>query len=153
MEMSGDNNMDKDPKVMLVDDNVGEVIIAKAALKRIDIANVELEVFQNPLLAIQHIENLLTTKEGRESLPNIIFLDLNMPEMNGSEVLRILKEKKALRTIPIIIVTTSSLEEDIVKCYDLHANSVMIKPMDFDDYVHMLEITLKYWLYVYYSVK
>jgi CheY-like chemotaxis protein len=112
-----------------------------------------LEVFQNPLLAIQHIEDLLTTKEGRESLPNIIFLDLNMPEMNGSEVLRILKEKKALRTIPIIIVTTSSLEEDIVKCYDLHANSVMIKPMDFDDYVHMLEITLKYWLYVYYSVK
>jgi chemotaxis family two-component system response regulator Rcp1 len=153
MEMSRDNNMNKDPKVMLVDDNVGEVIIAKAALKRIDIANVELEVFQNPLLAIQHIEDLLTTKEGRESLPNIIFLDLNMPEMNGSEVLRILKEKKALRTIPIIIVTTSSLEEDIVKCYDLHANSVMIKPMDFDDYVHMLEITLKYWLYVYYSVK
>lgn len=151
--MSRDNNMNKDPKVMLVDDNVGEVIIAKAALKRIDIANVELEVFQNPLLAIQHIEDLLTTKEGRESLPNIIFLDLNMPEMNGSEVLRILKEKKALRTIPIIIVTTSSLEEDIVKCYDLHANSVMIKPMDFDDYVHMLEITLKYWLYVYYSVK
>lgn len=143
----------KNPKVMLIDDNAGEVIIAKAALKRINVDNVELEVFQNPLLAIQHIESLLTTEEGRKDLPNIIFLDLNMPEMKGSEVLKILKGIEAIRTIPIIIVTTSSLDEDIKTCYKLHANSVMIKPMDFDDYVQMLEITLKYWLYVYYSVK
>lgn len=145
-------NKKKNPKIMLIDDNAGEVIIVKAALKRIDIANIELEVFQNPLLAIQHIETLLTTEEGRLSLPDIIFLDLNMPEMNGSEVLKILKGIEDIRTIPIIIVTTSSLDEDIKKCYKLHANSVMIKPMDFDDYIHMLEITLKYWLYVYNSI-
>lgn len=141
----------KNPKVMLIDDNAGEVIIAKAALKRINIANVELEVFQNPLLAIQHIEDLLSTEGGKKDLPNIIFLDLNMPEMNGSEVLKILKDVEDLRSIPIIIVTTSSLDEDIKKCYKLHANSVMIKPMDFDKYIQMLEITLKYWLYVYNS--
>jgi len=141
------------PKVMLIDDNAGEIIIIKAALKRINIDNIELEPFQNPLKALEHIEELLKTEEGKNLLPDIIFLDLNMPEMYGADLLVILKEKEALRTIPIIIVTTSSIEEELIKCYKLHANSVMIKPMDFDDYVDMLDLTLRYWLYIYYHTK
>lgn len=140
------------PKIMLIDDNAGEVIIVKAALRRLNKENIELEVYQNPLVALEKIKEKLSTKAGRNSLPGLIFLDLNMPEMNGTEVLKILKEIKELRTVPIVIVTTSDLEEDLVKCYRLHANSVMQKPMDFDDYVNMLEITLRYWLYNSFSI-
>ena len=142
----------QNPKVMLIDDNAGEKIIVKAALKRINRENLKLEVFQNPLLALDHINELLRTVDGKKELPDVIFLDLNMPEMNGSELLAILKNIEELRTIPIIIVTTSALEEDLIKCYKLHANSVMQKPMDFDDYVKMIEITVLYWLYNSFSI-
>lgn len=137
-----------EPKVMLIDDNAGESIILNAALKRTNIDNIELEVYQNPLKAIKQIKELLKNDEGKQNLPDLIFLDLNMPEMNGAEVLKTLKKIEDLRYIPIIIVTTSTLDHEISNCYKLHANAVMTKPMDFDDYVNMLEITLKYWLFV-----
>ena len=144
---------DRAPKLMLIDDNAGEVIILKAALKKISIKNIEIKAYQNPVDAVERLKMLSETAEGKKELPDLIFLDLNMPEMNGSEALAILKEIEALRVIPIIIITTSAIEEELEKCYKLHANSVLQKPMDFDDYVHMLEITLKYWLYVYHSVR
>ena len=137
---------------MLIDDNLGEKIIIKAALKKINAKNISLEVFQNPLIALEHIKELLKTKNGKKELPDLIFLDLNMPEMNGCDVLKILKKIKALRTIPIVMVTTSDLESDLLKCYQAHANSIMQKSMNFDDYVDMIEISIKYWLQYSFSM-
>ena len=131
------------PKVMLIDDNAGEIIIIKAALKRIRIDNIELEVYQNPLFALKHINDLLESEEGKVLLPDLIFLDLNMPQMNGSRLLKVLKDIEALRTIPIIIVTTSSIDEELENCFKLHANSILVKPLDFDEYVDMLDLTLR----------
>lgn len=138
---------DRLPKVMLIDDNPGEVIILKAALKKISIKNIEFKAFQNPIEAIDNLKSLLETPEGKKELPDLIFLDLNMPEMNGSEALVILKNIEALRVIPIIIITTSAIEEELEKCYKLHANSVLQKPMDFEDYVQSLEVVTSFWFH------
>lgn len=138
---------DRAPKVMLIDDNPGEVIILKAALKKISIKNIEFKAYQNPKEAIENLITLLETPEGKKQLPDLIFLDLNMPEMNGSEALVILKNIEALRVIPIIIITTSAIEEELEKCYKLHANSVLQKPMDFEDYVNTLEVVTSYWFH------
>lgn len=135
------------PKVMLIDDNAGEVIILKAALKKISISNIEFKAHQNPIEAIEYIKELIKTPEGKKQLPDLIFLDLNMPEMNGSEVLVILKEIEELRVIPIIIITTSAISEELEKCYKLHANSVLQKPMDFEDYVKTLDVVTSYWFH------
>jgi len=138
---------DRVPKVMLIDDNPGEVIILKAALKKINIKNIELKAYQNPIEALEKLKSLVETPDGKKELPDLIFLDLNMPEMNGSEALVILKNIEALRVIPIIIITTSAIEEELEKCYKLHANSVLQKPMDFEDYVNTLEVVTSYWFH------
>lgn len=135
------------PKVMLIDDNPGEVIILKAALKKINIKDVAFKAYQNPLEALENIKTMLETPEGKKQLPDLILLDLNMPEMNGSEVLVILKDIEALRVVPIIIITTSAIEEELKKCYILGANSVLQKPMDFDDYVEALDVLMSYWFH------
>lgn len=136
---------DRSPRLMLIDDNPGEVIILKAALKKISIKNIEFSAYQNPIEAVRKLKSLLETPEGKKELPDLILLDLNMPEMNGSEVLVILKNIEALRVIPIIIITTSAIEEELEKCYKLNANSVLQKPMDFEDYVHSLEVITSFW--------
>lgn len=138
---------DRAPKVMLIDDNAGEVIILKAALKKISIKNIEIKAYQNPVEAVEVLQELASTTEGKKDLPDLIFLDLNMPEMNGSEALVILKNIEALRVVPIIIITTSAIEEELEKCYKLHANSVLQKPMDFDDYVKTLDLVTTYWFH------
>lgn len=135
------------PKVMLIDDNAGEVIILKAALKKISIKNIEIKAYQNPVEAVERLKTLVKTSEGKKELPDLIFLDLNMPEMNGSKALEILKGVEALRVIPIIIITTSAIAEELEKCYKLHANSVLQKPMDFEDYVNTLDIVTTYWFH------
>lgn len=135
------------PKLMLIDDNAGEVIILKAALKKISIKDIEVKSYQNPVEAVAHLKTLVATAEGKKELPDLIFLDLNMPEMNGTEALEILKGIEALRVIPIIIITTSAISDELEKCYKLHANSVLQKPMDFNDYVHTLDVVTTYWFH------
>lgn len=139
--------VNKNSKIMLIDDNPGELIILKAALTRINQDDIQLEAFQNPLEALERIKTLLKTEEGKAELPNLIFLDISMPEMSGIELLTIFKKIEALRIVPIIIITTSELDTELEGCYKHHANSVMLKPMDFEDYVDMLEISLRYWLH------
>ncbi|MGB0885780.1 MAG: response regulator [Chitinophagales bacterium] len=140
-------NSDQTPKVMLIDDNAGEVIILKAALKKISIKNIEFKAYKNPVEAVEKLEELVKTPEGRQELPHLILLDLNMPEMNGTEVLIRLKAIEALRVIPIIIITTSAIVEELEKCYKLNANSVLQKPMDFEDYVKTLDVITQFWFH------
>lgn len=140
------NNIKQNPKIMLIDDNPGEVIILRAALDRMNQENIDIEAYQNPLEALEKINTLLQTDEGKLELPNLIFLDINMPEMSGIKLLEILKKIEAISMIPIIILTTSEVDSEFRECYRLHANSVILKPMDFDDYIDLMEISSNYWL-------
>jgi CheY-like chemotaxis protein len=78
-------------------------------------------------------------------LPGLILLDLNMPKKDGREALKEIKEDPVLRTIPIVILTTSSAEEDILRTYDLGANSFIVKPVTFDKLVDIIRKVTNYW--------
>ncbi len=94
-------------------------------------------------------EALIGSLNGSEyPLPTIILLDLNMPKMDGREVLREIKVHPTLRHIPVIILTTSGAEEDIVDCYKMGASSFIIKPTTFDDLVYAVKQLNNYWFKV-----
>ena len=77
--------------------------------------------------------------------PDVLLLDLNMPRMNGHDVLRLMKEDMVLRKIPVVILTTSDAETDRIKAYDLHANSYLVKPVDFTQFSKMVDDLSLYW--------
>lgn len=78
--------------------------------------------------------------------PDLILLDLNMPRVDGREVLKIVKEDKDLRSIPIVILTTSKAEEDIIKSYNLHANCYISKPLDLDKFIEVVNNIEDFWI-------
>jgi len=77
--------------------------------------------------------------------PDIIILDWNLSKKDGNEVLREIKENNNLKNIPVIILTTSSAETDILKAYDLHANAYIVKPIDFDEFMKVLKSIEDFW--------
>lgn len=77
--------------------------------------------------------------------PDIIVLDLNLPKKDGREVLQEVKQDENLRNIPIVVLTTSTAEEDILKSYNLHANAYITKPVDFDQFIKVIKSIAKFW--------
>ena len=119
-------------EVLLVEDDPGDVLITQEAFHDYRIAN-RLTVVSNGEDAIAYLR-----KQGRfagVATPDLVLLDLNLPRRNGREVLREMKEDTELRRIPVVILTTSEAEEDVIAAYDLHANAYVRKPVDFDQFV------------------
>ena len=78
--------------------------------------------------------------------PDIIILDLNLPKKDGREVLREIKEDINLKNIPVVVLTTSTAEKDILRAYDLHANAYITKPLDFNQFLTVVESIVNFWL-------
>jgi|SRR5271157_804844 len=78
-------------------------------------------------------------------LPDVILLDWNLPKKDGSEVLREIKENNNLKSIPVIILTTSSAEKDMIRAYDLHANAYIVKPLDFNEFMTVIGSIQDFW--------
>lgn len=119
-------------QVLLVEDDPGDVVMTEEALAGHEVDN-ELNVVMNGEDAIAYLR-----KSGRFSdatTPDLVLLDLNLPRRNGREVLRDVKGDPELRRIPIVVLTTSEAEEDVVAVYDLHANAYVRKPGDFQQFV------------------
>ena len=119
-------------EVLLVEDDPGDVLMTQEAFADYKIAN-RLTVVTNGEDAIAYLR-----KEGRHRdapTPDLVLLDLNLPRRNGREVLRDVKGDPDLRHIPIVVLTTSDAEEDVLASYDLHANAYVRKPVDFDQFV------------------
>ncbi|GJM21745.1 MAG: response regulator [Planctomycetota bacterium] len=85
------------------------------------------------------------TDDDAASLPDLILLDLNLPRINGHEVLRRIKEHERLRSIPVVVLTSSSSAQDRALAHDNHANSYLVKPMGFDDYGELMSTLSTYW--------
>ena len=90
-------------------------------------------------------EEALKLLEHKDSLPDIILLDLNMPKINGIEFLKILKADDRLRYIPTIILTTSNNQRDLLECYKIGVAGYILKPLKYEDYVSKIEKLLAYW--------
>ena len=119
-------------EVLLVEDDPGDVLMTREAFADYKIAN-NLNVVTNGEDAISYMR-----KQGPYAdvpTPDLVLLDLNLPRRNGREVLREIKADPALRRVPIVVLTTSEAEEDVLAAYDLHANAYVRKPVDFEQFV------------------
>jgi CheY-like chemotaxis protein len=119
--------------LLLVEDDPGDAMMTREALNEAKVAH-ELHVVDNGEAAIAF---LLQEGEYAEApRPDLIFLDLNLPRVDGREVLAFVKGDESLRRIPLVILTTSDSEDDIARSYDLHANAYVTKPVDFDSFLN-----------------
>ncbi|HYQ64945.1 response regulator [Actinophytocola sp.] len=121
--------------VLLVEDDDGDVLMTREAFEHHKIRN-KLHVVQDGEEALEFLH-----REGRyvdAPRPGLILLDLNLPRRDGREVLAELKADPELRVIPVVVLTTSEAEEDILRSYSLHANAYVSKPVDFDRFIDVI---------------
>jgi CheY-like chemotaxis protein len=116
--------------VLLVEDDPGDVVLIQEAFEHNKVRN-SLRVVGDGVEAMA----LLRSDEPR---PDLILLDLNLPRMDGREVLAEIKSDPVLRSIPVVVLTTSKAEEDILRSYDLHANAYVTKPVDFNRFIEVV---------------
>lgn len=133
----------EDISILLVEDNPDDITITKRAFEKGKIKN-ELNVVKSGEEAL----NFLCQKGEYKgaSIPGLILLDLNLPGVSGYEVLEKIKENEKLRRIPVIILTVSNHEKDIMKTYDLGANNYITKPVEFRDFIEVAIAITDYWL-------
>src|SRR5918992_5584163 len=119
-------------EILLVEDNPGDARLAVEALKESKVRN-NLHHVED---GVEAMDFLHQRKEYADvPLPDLILLDLNLPRKDGREVLEEIKEDPDLRAVPVVVLTTSAAERDLVKSYDLHANAYVIKPIHLDHFV------------------
>ncbi|MCS7477413.1 response regulator [Umezawaea endophytica] len=118
--------------VLLVEDDAGDALITVEAFERHKVAN-RLHRVRDGVEALEFLRHEGVHAEAPR--PDLILLDLNLPRMNGHEVLAEIKEDEDLRRIPVVVLTTSGADEDVLRSYQLHANAYVTKPVDFDAFV------------------
>ena len=119
-------------EILLVEDNPGDVRLTIEALR-------ESKVRNNLRVARDGVEALEFLRNPDVSRPDLILLDLNLPRKDGREVLAEIKADESLRSIPVVVLTTSEAEEDVLRSYDLHANAYVTKPVDFDRFIKVVQ--------------
>jgi CheY-like chemotaxis protein len=121
--------------VLLVEDDEGDVLMTREAFEHYKIRN-ELHVVRDGEQAVSFLR-----REGEFAdapRPDLVLLDLNLPRFDGRQVLAEIKADDSLRSIPIVVLTTSEAEEDILRSYQLHANAYVTKPVDFDRFIEVI---------------
>jgi len=132
-------------EILLVEDNPGDVRLTREALKDGKIIN-KLHVAEDGVEALAFLR-----REGKYHnavRPELILLDLNLPKKDGREVLAEIKADVALKRIPVVILTSSAAEQDIIKSYNLHANCYVTKPVDLDQFINVVKSIEHFWLSV-----
>jgi chemotaxis family two-component system response regulator Rcp1 len=130
-------------EILLVEDNPGDVRLTKEALKDAKVKN-NLHPVGDGVEAMAFLHQ--QGQYADSPRPDVILLDLNLPKKDGREVLAEIKEDPKLKRIPVVIVTTSKAEQDIVQTYDLHANCYINKPVDFNQFIKVVKSIEDFWL-------
>lgn len=125
-------------KILLVEDNEGDIVLTQEALKDGRIKN-------NIILARDGVEALAILDSGEE-LPDLILLDINLPKLNGLEVLTAIKTDPRLKTIPVIMLSTSDEQNDIFTSYSNYANCFITKPVDFNRFIDVVRTIEEFWI-------
>jgi CheY-like chemotaxis protein len=129
--------------ILLVEDNPGDIRLTQEALREGKVRN-ELQIARDGVEALD-----LLSQRGRfvdAIRPDLILLDLNLPRKDGREVLAELKADDSLRRIPVVVLTTSRAEQDVVTSYDLHANCYIAKPVEFERFIEVVKSIDAFWL-------
>ena len=132
-------------QILMVEDNEGDVYLTTEAMKAAKVAN-HLSVVRDGQEALEFLH-----RQGQYASaprPDLILLDLNLPRRDGRQVLADIKSSPELRTIPVVILTSSKAEQDVIKAYDLHANCYITKPVDFTSLMEVVKSIENFWLTV-----
>jgi len=134
--------MKEDVKILLVEDDAGDVELTRKALKTAKMS-VNLNVVQDGDAALKYLKRQDPYPDAAR--PDLVLLDLNLPKKDGREVLRVIKSDPALKSIPVIILTTSESNIDVAKCYDLGTNCYLVKPLGFEDFIKVVHEIDDFW--------
>ncbi|HEU5054529.1 MAG TPA: response regulator [Hanamia sp.] len=135
--------MKKEINILMVEDNEGDIVLTVQALKEAKINN-HINVVRDGEAAIQYLN-----KEGRylnAETPDLILLDINLPKINGIEVLEELKDNENLKVIPVVMLTTSDSEKDVFESYKKHANCYITKPVNFENFMEVIQKIKDFWI-------
>ncbi len=132
-------------KILLVEDNEGDIVLTMEALRKARGGN-DISVVRDGDEALKYLR-----KEGKfinAETPDLILLDINLPKVDGLEVLATIKNDEILRSIPVVMLTTSETENDIMQSYHNHANCYIVKPVDFKKFMEVIQIIKDFWFIV-----
>ncbi len=135
--------MNSKVKIFLIEDNEGDIVLTIQAFKNADISG-GINVARDGEEAMRYLR-----KEGKYAgaeTPDLILLDINMPKLDGHEVLAALKKDETLRTIPVVMLTTSNSEKDIIQSYYNHANCYITKPQEFEKFIEVVQMIKDFWV-------
>jgi two-component system, chemotaxis family, response regulator Rcp1 len=130
-------------EILLVEDNPGDVRLTRESFY-------DARIYTNMMVASDGLEAMaFLRREGeytQATRPDLILLDLNLPRMNGFEVLDAIKEDPDLKRIPVVVLTTSEAEQDIIQSYNLYANAYVTKPVDLEQFIKVIKSIEGFWL-------
>jgi len=130
-------------EILLVEDNPGDVRLTREAFRDAKVRN-NMVVAGNGLEAMAYLKQ--ENEHAKAVRPDLVLLDLNLPRMNGFEVLDAIKADESLKRIPVIILTTSQAEQDILRSYNLYANAYVTKPMNLEQFIIAIRAIEGFWL-------
>ena len=130
-------------EILLIEDNAGDARLAREALRDAKVAN-NLSWVPDGVEALAFLRR--EGQHGAAPRPDLILLDLNLPRKDGREVLSAIKEDDRLKRIPVVILTTSQAEEDVLNAYHLNANCYISKPVDLDQFIKVVKTIEDFWL-------
>jgi len=131
--------------ILLVDDDQGDVLLTQKALKKGKLFN-SLNVAKDGVEALEYLRQEGQFKDATR--PDLILLDLNMPRMNGKEMLTEIKNDPNLKSIPVVVLTTSNADKDVIQGYDLQASCYVQKPLDLEQFTNVVQSLEEFWLCV-----
>jgi CheY-like chemotaxis protein len=129
--------------ILLVEDNEGDILLTREALSEANFNN-EVTVIRDGDAAINFLQDALA--KNLKKIPELIMLDINLPKVDGKEVLSFIKSHIDLKRIPVVMLTTSSSEVDIRDAYNNHANCYITKPVDFNNFFEIIKAVENFWM-------
>ena len=141
------NNQSNEVEILLVEDNFNDAELIIRALRKVNLAN-NLIQLKDGAEALDFLFPKNNFKEAAEQLPKLILLDIKMPRVNGIEVLQKIKSHQLTKFIPVVIMTSSKEEQDIVKTYELGVNSYVVKPVEFNSFAKAVSELGLYWMLI-----
>lgn len=130
-------------EILLVEDNSGDIRLTQEAMKDAKVLN-KLHVVRDGVEALAFLRR--QGKYVNTVHPDLVLLDLNLPKKDGKEVLAEIKEDPKLKSIPVVVLTVSKADEDIIKSYELHANCYITKPVDLEQFLEVVKAVEDFWL-------